>query len=246
MGTGLNSCSRRNPTHAASVTSPTVWCNHQAARGHVKRRRPTRDPVTEPPFCALQAGNAESPAADQIGCTSTQARPAALTAPKTRPPALSLSAAMPLGSDPRKTPFDLSWGRRLPPETVPWGFNSVARSFGPVCDSGARRPRTMRTIELARKGRAERDEWQARRIARAERRSRDRAAARPPTAVPARHDRSPTAPAGLASGPRSGYRRLTGCLAFHGLSQAPPARLRSAVGTGNAAHRSADASRSPG
>jgi hypothetical protein len=33
----------------------------------------------------------------------------------------------------------------------------------------------MRTIELARKGRAERDEREARRIARAERRSRDRA-----------------------------------------------------------------------
>jgi hypothetical protein len=45
----------------------------------------------------------------------------------------------------------------------------------PVCDSGARRPRTMRTIKLARKGRAEQHEWHARRIARAERRSRDRA-----------------------------------------------------------------------
>jgi hypothetical protein len=33
----------------------------------------------------------------------------------------------------------------------------------------------MRTIKLARKGRAERDEREARRIARAERRSRDRA-----------------------------------------------------------------------
>jgi hypothetical protein len=40
---------------------------------------------------------------------------------------------------------------------------------------GARRPRTMREIELAREGRAEREERLARRIARAERRSSKRA-----------------------------------------------------------------------